>query len=65
MYVEIVKQLRVTIEKEDLKHGDNLPSERERSERLNVGRSSVREEVGSLIKNYGNCRMNNDNFLPI
>lgn len=48
VYIEIVKQLRMLISKERLKPGDKLPSERELSERLNVGRSSVREALRAL-----------------
>jgi GntR family transcriptional regulator, transcriptional repressor for pyruvate dehydrogenase complex len=48
VYVEIVKQLRMLISKERLKAGDKIPSERELSERLNVGRSSVREALRAL-----------------
>lgn len=48
IYVTIVNQLRLMIEKEGLKSGDKLPSERELSERLNVGRSSVREALRAL-----------------
>ncbi len=48
VYLEIVKQLKQIIEKNELKPGDRLPSERELSERLNVGRSSVREALRSL-----------------
>ncbi|WP_442595436.1 FadR/GntR family transcriptional regulator [Neobacillus sp. D3-1R] len=48
VYLEIVKQLRQIISKEKLKPGDKLPSERELSERLNVGRSSVREALRAL-----------------
>ena len=36
------------IEKDSLKPGDKIPSERELSERLNAGRSSVREALGAL-----------------
>ncbi len=48
VYIEIVKQLRQMIESDNLKSGDRLPSERELSERLHVGRSSVREALRSL-----------------
>lgn len=48
VYIEIVKQLRAMIEQDSLKPGDKLPSERELSERLNVGRSSVREALRAL-----------------
>jgi GntR family transcriptional regulator, transcriptional repressor for pyruvate dehydrogenase complex len=48
VYVEIVKQLKHLIEKNGLKPGDRLPSERELSERLNAGRSSVREALRAL-----------------
>lgn len=48
VYVEIVRQLRNIIEKDGLKTGDKIPSERELSERLNAGRSSVREALRAL-----------------
>ncbi|WP_090831375.1 FadR/GntR family transcriptional regulator [Bacillus sp. UNCCL13] len=48
VYIEIVKHLRTMISADGLKSGDKLPSERELSERLNVGRSSVREALRAL-----------------
>jgi DNA-binding FadR family transcriptional regulator len=48
VYIEIVKQLREMITADGLKSGDKIPSERELSERLNVGRSSVREALRAL-----------------
>jgi GntR family transcriptional regulator, transcriptional repressor for pyruvate dehydrogenase complex len=48
VYLEIVRQLREIIEKDGLKAGDKIPSERELSERLNAGRSSVREALRAL-----------------
>lgn len=48
VYIEIVKKLRVMIEEDGLKPGDKIPSERELSERLHVGRSSVREALRAL-----------------
>lgn len=48
VYLEIVKQLRMMIESDNLKPGDKIPSERELTERLNVGRSSVREALRAL-----------------
>lgn len=48
VYIGIVKQLRSMIENDGLKPGDRLPSERELSERLGVGRSSVREALRAL-----------------
>ncbi|MBP3038786.1 FadR family transcriptional regulator [Bacillaceae bacterium Marseille-Q3522] len=48
IYIEIVKQLRILIEKEGLKPGDKLPSERELAVRFQVGRSSVREAFRAL-----------------
>lgn len=48
VYVEIVRQLREMIEKDGMKAGDKIPSERELSERLNAGRSSVREALRAL-----------------
>lgn len=48
VFLEIVKQLRELIRNEHLLPGDKLPSERVLSERLGVGRSSVREALRSL-----------------
>lgn len=48
IFIEIVKHLRELIKQENIKPGDKLPSERVLSERLNVGRSSVREALRSL-----------------
>ncbi|MDQ0214985.1 DNA-binding FadR family transcriptional regulator [Oikeobacillus pervagus] len=47
-FVEIVDQIRLMISTDGLVSGDRLPSERELSERLNVGRSSVREALRAL-----------------
>ena len=47
-FIEIVQQLRELIKRENIQPGDKLPSERVLSERLNVGRSSVREALRSL-----------------
>ncbi|MFS0822426.1 FadR/GntR family transcriptional regulator [Bacillus sp. 1P02SD] len=48
VYIEIVKQIRSIIQDDGLSTGDKIPSERELSDRLNVGRSSVREALRSL-----------------
>ncbi|WP_455661589.1 FadR/GntR family transcriptional regulator [Pradoshia sp.] len=48
VYLEIVRKLQRMIEKDKLVPGDKIPSERELSERLNVGRSSVREALRAL-----------------
>lgn len=48
VYLEIVKQLREMITADGLKPGNKIPSERELTERLNVGRSSVREALRAL-----------------
>lgn len=48
VYIEILKQLREMISDGGLKPGDKIPSERELTERLNVGRSSVREALRAL-----------------
>ncbi|RHW33477.1 FadR family transcriptional regulator [Lysinibacillus yapensis] len=48
VFLEIVKQLRALIKDEGIQPGEKLPSERVLSERLNVGRSSVREALRSL-----------------
>lgn len=48
MFLQIVKQLREIIAEEKIQPGDKIPSERVLSEKLNVGRSSVREALRSL-----------------
>lgn len=48
VYLEIVHKIRSIMEGDGLKAGDRLPSERELSARLNVGRSSVREALRAL-----------------
>ncbi|WHY70822.1 FadR/GntR family transcriptional regulator [Fictibacillus enclensis] len=48
VYVEIIKKIKSIIEEDDLQAGDKLPSERELTDRLHVGRSSVREALRSL-----------------
>ncbi|MFN7250669.1 MAG: FadR/GntR family transcriptional regulator [Anaerobacillus sp.] len=48
VYIEIIRELNHIIQEDELTNGDKLPSERELSERLNVGRSSVREALRSL-----------------
>jgi GntR family transcriptional repressor for pyruvate dehydrogenase complex len=47
-YEDIVKQIRTLIEKGKLKHGDQLPTERELSETFKVSRATVREAIFSL-----------------
>ncbi|WP_018921715.1 FadR/GntR family transcriptional regulator [Salsuginibacillus kocurii] len=48
MYLEVLKEINYLIHADDLKSGDRLPSERELSDRLDVGRSSVREALRAL-----------------
>ena len=48
MYLDIVGELRVIIRDEGIKTGGKLPSERVLAERLQVGRSTVREAFRSL-----------------
>ncbi|AIG25245.1 FadR family transcriptional regulator [Brevibacillus sp. 7WMA2] len=48
VYEGILMQLNEIIAEENLRPGDKLPSERELSERLSVGRSSVREALRAL-----------------
>lgn len=48
MYLEIVSELRNLIEEENIKTGEKLPSERELAERMQVGRSTIREALRSL-----------------
>ncbi|OIJ12402.1 transcriptional regulator [Anaerobacillus alkalilacustris] len=48
VYIEIIREINRIIQEDDLKAGDKLPSERELSDRLQVGRSSVREALRSL-----------------
>ncbi|WP_027414790.1 FadR/GntR family transcriptional regulator [Aneurinibacillus terranovensis] len=48
VYEEILLEINRIIKEDGLKAGDKLPSERELSDRLQVGRSSVREALRSL-----------------
>lgn len=48
VFIEIVDKIRKMIDRLDLEPGDKIPSERELSERLHVGRSSVREALRAL-----------------
>lgn len=48
MYLEIVGELRNLIKVEGIKTGGKLPSERELAERMQVGRSTIREALRSL-----------------
>ncbi|WP_204166806.1 GntR family transcriptional regulator [Bacillus sp. CGMCC 1.16541] len=48
VYVEILEQIREMMESDGLKTGDKIPSERELAERLNAGRSSVREALRAI-----------------
>jgi GntR family transcriptional repressor for pyruvate dehydrogenase complex len=48
VYIQTIKQIHAIIQTDSLRPGDRLPSERELSERLSVGRSSVREALRAL-----------------
>ncbi|MFE1243619.1 FadR/GntR family transcriptional regulator [Fictibacillus sp. NPDC058756] len=48
VYIEILKSIQAIIVEDRLQAGDKLPSERELSDRLNAGRSSVREALRAL-----------------
>ncbi|SEA49206.1 DNA-binding transcriptional regulator, FadR family [Thalassobacillus cyri] len=48
VYEEVLHQIKMYIEQHQLGPGDKLPSERELSELLNVGRSSIREAFRAL-----------------
>lgn len=48
VFLEIVSKLKDIIIADKLQPGDKLPSERVLSEKLGVGRSSVREALRSL-----------------
>ncbi|WP_252502632.1 FadR/GntR family transcriptional regulator [Sporosarcina sp. Marseille-Q4943] len=48
MFLDIVDELRLMIKAEGIKAGDKIPSERVLAERLQVGRSTVREALRSL-----------------
>ncbi|AST97005.1 FadR/GntR family transcriptional regulator [Shouchella clausii] len=47
-YIEIIRAVSEMIQNDGLKSGDKLPSERELSDRLDVGRSSIREALRGL-----------------
>ncbi|ARK31704.1 FadR/GntR family transcriptional regulator [Halalkalibacter krulwichiae] len=72
VYLEVIKQINNIINEDQLTSGDKLPSERELSDRLDVGRSSVREALralelldlietrrgeGTFIKPFGSYRL--------
>ncbi|MBM7660561.1 DNA-binding FadR family transcriptional regulator [Bacillus mesophilus] len=48
VYIETIKQIHTIIQADSLQPGDRLPSERELTDRLGVGRSSVREALRAL-----------------
>ncbi|RIW29702.1 FadR family transcriptional regulator [Bacillus salacetis] len=48
VFIEIVDRIRDMISNDDLQPGDKIPSERELSERLKAGRSSIREALRAL-----------------
>lgn len=48
MFLQIVRELREIIHDENIPPGGKIPSERVLAERLNVGRSSIREALRSL-----------------
>jgi GntR family transcriptional regulator, transcriptional repressor for pyruvate dehydrogenase complex len=48
VFIEIVNRIRDMISNDDLQPGDKIPSERELSERLKAGRSSIREALRAL-----------------
>ena len=48
VYQNILQKIKAIIYNDGLQTGDKLPSERELSERLNAGRSSVREALRSM-----------------
>ncbi|MCM3637152.1 GntR family transcriptional regulator [Sporosarcina luteola] len=48
MFLDIVDELRLMIKAEGIKSGDKIPSERVLADRLQVGRSTVREALRSL-----------------
>lgn len=47
-YLDIVLDIRKMIQQENIRPGDRIPSERELAERLEVGRSTIREALRSL-----------------
>ncbi|AKG04139.1 MULTISPECIES: FadR/GntR family transcriptional regulator [Salimicrobium] len=48
VYEGVLHRLKEFIEEEDVRPGDKLPSERELSDQLSVGRSSIREALRAL-----------------
>ena len=48
LYEQIVEQIEQSVQKGDLKPGDQLPAERELAEQLGVSRTAVREAVKAL-----------------
>ncbi|MFD1737113.1 FadR/GntR family transcriptional regulator [Bacillus salitolerans] len=48
VYIETIKEIHKIIAEDSLQPGDKIPSERELSDRLKVGRSSLREALRAL-----------------
>ncbi|MBY7143854.1 FadR family transcriptional regulator [Virgibacillus sp. NKC19-3] len=48
VYQEVLQEIRKFIDHNDLKPGDKLPSERELSDKLQAGRSSIREALRAM-----------------
>src|ERR1700751_6075909 len=48
LYEQIVEQIEQSVQKGDLKPGDQLPAERELAEQFGVSRTAVREAVKAL-----------------
>ncbi|WP_370642269.1 FadR/GntR family transcriptional regulator [Virgibacillus salidurans] len=48
VYQEVLHEIRKFIDRNDLKPGDKLPSERELSDTLHAGRSSIREALRAM-----------------
>ncbi|MDY0405348.1 GntR family transcriptional regulator [Virgibacillus sp. 179-BFC.A HS] len=48
VYQAVLKEIRTYIEEHHLQPGDKLPSERELAEKLDAGRSSIREALRAM-----------------
>lgn len=68
VYEMVIEQIKDLVKKGELNSGDKLPSERDLSEKLEVGRTSIREALralqmlGLIDSKHGEGNFINDNF---
>lgn len=64
VFEQVIEQIKEIIQNGELRCGDQLPSERDLCERLNVSRTSIREALRSLeMLGIIECRQGEGNFI--